>query len=280
MANGYLALSPMAELARSADRERFYAALFAPGQKREALFALIAFNYEIARVREIVSEPTLGEMRFAWWHEVLNEIENSKMPRAHPVAQALCAAYCSHPFDLVLLRTLIDARSFDLYSEPMPNLPALELYARATGGNLHRAMAQVLNATSSEFDAAHACGTAWALTGLVRAVGIHAARHQLYLPLNELQAQGIGPDIIFAGARTAGLKAANGVVIARAKALLAEAREARPGLALPALLVGALLPAQWRHIVRKDYDPFRFATEPTQFASMARLLIAAIRGRI
>src|ERR1041385_2992054 len=62
--------SPLAALCRRHDRDRYQTALFAPADRREALFALYAFNYEIARVREIVSEPMLGQIRLQWWREV------------------------------------------------------------------------------------------------------------------------------------------------------------------------------------------------------------------
>ena len=43
-------------LVRAADRDRFLATLFAPRERRGALFALYAFNVEIARVREVVRD--------------------------------------------------------------------------------------------------------------------------------------------------------------------------------------------------------------------------------
>ena len=36
---------------------------------RPQLFALYAFNAEIARVRDIVSEPLPGEIRYQWWRD-------------------------------------------------------------------------------------------------------------------------------------------------------------------------------------------------------------------
>src|SRR5215471_18639800 len=62
-------LSPVAALVRRHDRDRFQTVLFAPAARREALFALYAFNYEIARVRETVTEPVLGQIRLQWWRE-------------------------------------------------------------------------------------------------------------------------------------------------------------------------------------------------------------------
>ncbi|MBM3571296.1 MAG: squalene/phytoene synthase family protein, partial [Alphaproteobacteria bacterium] len=39
-------MSPCAAIARRHDRERFLCALFAPGDRRDDLFALYAFNHE------------------------------------------------------------------------------------------------------------------------------------------------------------------------------------------------------------------------------------------
>src|SRR6202045_4412867 len=64
-------LSPVAALVRRHDRDRFQTVLFAPAARREALFALYAFNYEIARVRESVTEPMLGRLRLEWWREII-----------------------------------------------------------------------------------------------------------------------------------------------------------------------------------------------------------------
>ena len=41
------------------------------GRPAAHLFALYAFNLEIARVREPVSEPMPGEIRLQWWRDAL-----------------------------------------------------------------------------------------------------------------------------------------------------------------------------------------------------------------
>ncbi len=54
------AFAHCAELVRTADRDRYLAALFAPAERRDALFALYAFNVEIGRVREVAREAAAG----------------------------------------------------------------------------------------------------------------------------------------------------------------------------------------------------------------------------
>src|SRR3984957_6677907 len=82
-------LSPVAALVRHHDRDRFQTALFAPARDREALFALYAFNYEIARVRESVREPMLGQIRLQWWREAIATAYEGGAPRHHQVAEAI-----------------------------------------------------------------------------------------------------------------------------------------------------------------------------------------------
>ena len=56
--------------ARRPTRIGFSPTLFAPAEHRGALFALYAFNLEVARVREVVREPLAGEIRLQWWRDV------------------------------------------------------------------------------------------------------------------------------------------------------------------------------------------------------------------
>ncbi len=86
-------LSPAAAITRRHDRDRFQTALFAPAARREALFALYAFNYEIARVREAVTQPTLGPhpaRMVARKHR--RRVMRGAPLRRHPVAEALTLA--------------------------------------------------------------------------------------------------------------------------------------------------------------------------------------------
>src|SRR5450830_1516746 len=106
-----------AALVREADRDRYLATLFAPAEHRDALYALYAFNVEIARVRELAREPLPGEIRLQWWREVLSG-ERDGESAAHPVAAALHETLARHNLARERLIDLIEARSFDLYDDP------------------------------------------------------------------------------------------------------------------------------------------------------------------
>src|ERR1044072_4740080 len=99
------------ELVRSGDKDRFLATLFAPQKYRRALYALYAFNLEVARTRELAREPMPGEIRLQWWRDVLagGGVEGN------PIATALREVVVRYRLPPRLLETLIDARAFDLY---------------------------------------------------------------------------------------------------------------------------------------------------------------------
>src|SRR3569623_3799824 len=100
------------ELVREADRDRYLATLFAPQDKRAALFALYAFNIELIRVRDVAREPMPGEIRLQWWREVLEDKRDGEAA-AHPVAAALRRSIATHGFDHARLVAFIDAHAFD-----------------------------------------------------------------------------------------------------------------------------------------------------------------------
>src|SRR5215207_1372519 len=111
---GVPGVSSLGGFVRAHDRDRFQTALFAPADRREALFALYAFNYEIARVRESVTQPMLGQIRLQWWREVIEAAYAGQAPRRHEVAEPLTAAIREFGLSRPHFDRMIDAREVDL----------------------------------------------------------------------------------------------------------------------------------------------------------------------
>jgi phytoene synthase len=239
-------LAYCAELVRQADRDRFVASLFAPAEKREALYGLYAFNAEIARVREAAHAALPGEIRLQWWSDVIAG-ERGGEARANPVAAALLTVMERYRLPPPRLIGMVEARRFDLYDEPMRDLAQLETYARQTSSALFALAAQIL----AEVEADAICvpaGVAYAVTGLLSALPLHVARRQFYLPTTLLAEYGVDLHDLSAGHPSPGLGAALGELRAFARRKLVSVREQMsqfPPPAIPALLplaiVGPLL---------------------------------------
>src|SRR5258707_4835451 len=158
-------------LVREADKDRFLATLFAPADRRGALFALYAFNIEVARVREAARETMAGEVRLQWWRDALDM--GTGEARAHPVAAALLDTMERFALPVAPSVDLIAWRAFDLYDEPMPTLAALEGYAVKTSSARVQIATSILDPPFADMsDAMRNGGIAYALAGLLRAFPI------------------------------------------------------------------------------------------------------------
>ena len=173
----------LAAFVRAHDRDRYQTALFAPGARREALFALYAFNYEVARVRESVREPMLGQIRLQWWREVIDAAYSGAPTRRHEVAEPLTATIRDYGLTRQYFDRLIDAREHDLADEPFSDMPALEAYAEATSATLLWLAQEIFGARDEPaMMAAREAGIGYALAGLLRAMPFHAATGRCVIP--------------------------------------------------------------------------------------------------
>lgn len=252
---------------RSLDHDRYLTALFLPTMARSDALALYAFNLEIARTREIVSEPILGQIRLQWWRETIEGIY-SGTPREHPVVAALETACHRNHLDRHILEALIDARETDLEDSPPSDVAALISYAQATSGCLSRLVMTVLDGQKEGLDAASNVGTAWALVGLARSVAFHAQTQRIYIPQDLLTEYEVEQRRVFDLKPTEGLSRAVRRIVEHAEALLVDARAVRhviPSAQRRGLLLATLADRHIENMRKAEFDPFAFpALDPAR----------------
>lgn len=268
---------------RTGDKDRFLAALFAPDHVREHLFALYAFNLEIARVRDAVSEPQLGEVRLQWWLDTLDGIGQGA-PQDHPVARALSAAVAKASLPLEPLRNLVRARQFDLYSDPMPDLAALEGYLGETSSALIQLGAILLSPADAPraAEAAGLSGVAYGLAKLLRALAHQRARQQCFVPADMLARHGLAPEDWRADPGPAAA-AIVGDLVAHARRRLAEARAKRSDVSrtlLPAFLPVCLTDLYLDRVDRAGGNTVRRAVDVAPLRRQLKMWWAARRESI
>jgi len=216
-------------IAREGDPDRYLSALFAAPDARDGLFALYAFNAELARVAEQVTEPGLGEIRLQWWRDAL-EHAAAGMSTGHPVADALGQIMLERGVSREDLARLIDARQFDVSVKLMPDRATLDTYLAETAGVLFQLGAEIAGASPKAEHAAKAVGQAskaagltYGLTGLLRALPVHAARGRIDVPADMLLRQGTSQAELAQGKTTGGLKHVLAELRGDARASLSEA---------------------------------------------------------
>ena len=126
-------LSFCGSLVKAYDPDRFLLTMFVPEQvrdpsspaattRREALWALFAFNHEIAKTRAVVSEPQLGRIRLQWWRDEIERIYSGSVVPEHEVLKPLAAAIRAHDLPREDFETLITAREADLAGAPLKDV--------------------------------------------------------------------------------------------------------------------------------------------------------------
>jgi phytoene synthase len=263
-------------LVREIDKDRFLAALFAPADKRRDLFALYAFNAEVAGVQGKVHEPLAGEVRLQYWHDL---VAGSGEPGANPVASALLETVRRHALPRQRLLDLIEARRFDIYGETLSSRADLENYVDKTSSAvIELAMRLLGDPGPAELELAHSAGIAYATAGLARAFAFHAAHGRIFVPEEILSRQGAAPADILAGRATAELQAALADFRQLARGHLDRIRQALAGLPdrlVPAVLPAALVRPYLARMERGDYQPFRTAVDVPQWRKQWLLWRAA-----
>jgi phytoene synthase len=258
----------LAASVRAADPDRYFATLFAPAHRRPLLYALYAFNAEVAQVAESVREPMLGAIRLEWWRETAQGASQGTA-RNHDVARGLVSLFAEKSVVLEELEALVAARGFDSSAKYFADFAALEAYLQSTSGLLMRMAAQILGGHP---DLTREAGLAYGLVGLLRSLPFHNGRHKLYLPLDLLSALHATPEEFFhLKKEDPRLAAILHQASLRARDYFLAARGApKPGAALPALLPAALVPVYLRKLTRQV---------PVHRRQMA-LLSAAMRGKL
>ena len=268
------------QLVRAADKDRYLATLFAPAEKRGPLFALYAFDLEIAAVHDRVREPMAGEIRLQWWRDVLNG-ERGGEAASHPVAAALRDTIGRFDLPGELLLDMIEAHAFDLYDDPMPTLQALLAYAQKSCTTPIALAARVLAGQDAPaLAAASSSGFAFGLSETLRRLAQAASRRRLYVPLDVLERHGVRIDDVFVGKATPELRVALADLRDRARQYLAsfEALLPRvPAAAMPAFLPVSLVASTLAEMERSGYDPFRTAVDVPQWRRQWALWRAARR---
>jgi len=264
-----------ADSVRRYDKDRYLSALLAPESHRAGLMSLYAYGAEIARVRELVSEPLPGEVRLQWWRDLLEGTEHGAAA-SNPVANALLQTIARYNLPKQGLVAMAEARIFDLYNDPMPSLNDLEGYAGDTVSGLIQLACLVLNDGKDPGTATAAghAGVAYGLTGLMRALPWHASRRQMYLPQDVCARHNLAMETVFGGETTPELNAVLAELRGHVRHHMQRVRQAAdtvPQACEAAFLPLALVEPYLRRQEASGFDPLRHVAEFSQLKRQWRL---------
>lgn len=265
-------------LVRTHDRPRYYATLFTPAAIRDDLFALYGFAAEIAQIPNVVSEPTLGEIRLRWWSDALASAVSAEGAGDAPALRAAAGLIGKHRLPLAPFEALIAARSADLYSDPPATIGDLEGRLGETQSALFQMAAIIAGANGPEVanaagHAGVAYGIAYGLANLAR----DRARGRIVLPADLMQDAGISAADLLASPPKPEFQSAVSALTAAARDHLGKARSHLASLRPPVRNVFmplAVVPPILRRVERTGAG---IAGQVVSLADIETLLRVALR---
>lgn len=243
------------EALKQADPDRFRAALMSAAQGSADLLILYAFHYELAKVPEVTSEPMLGQIRYEWWREAIDEIYSDRAVRRHEISTPLREMLRRRDVPRFWVDRLIDGRARDLDPQPFTDLVAARDYCRQTSGTLMQIAVKVLGVDPS--DGVLDAGEAWGLTGLARSYSYY---HDRIL-------QNISFDELVSAAK-------DRHQIARAELATSQSDM------FPAIAYAALVPGFLKRLTKTGFDPIQDTVSYSPLSKQMRLMRAGLTGRI
>jgi len=269
------------DLIRKHDHDRYLTTLYAPENRRAALASLYAFNYEISRVRESVSDPMLGEIKIAWWRESIAEIYENKT-KEHDILKSLSPAIHHYKLPLEVFNQILDQRGTDLYDELPKTYDALESYFDATAGSLLKLACHILGA---DVKAGHIKYLAliWGYVGHARAIPYHLSLRKKYIPLELLEQEGFdgnigpGPDQL---EQVQNIVKIFGKRAQKSLDLLHAERKNIPQAARSAFLLAPLARSYLKTMAKADYNPFQLHEKQDEMFRQWKLFTSVLFNRL
>ena len=164
----------------------YYAFLFLPKPRREAITAFYAFCREVDDVVDEMVDPGVAATKLQWWRQEATQAFAGQP--THPVMRALLPHVGPYRIELRHLLAVIDGCQMDLEQTRYLDFAGLQRYCHLVAGVVGEVAASIFGQTQGQTTAyAHTLGLALQLTNIIRDVGEDALRGRIYLPVSELQ---------------------------------------------------------------------------------------------
>jgi phytoene synthase len=180
----------------------YYAFLFLPRERREALEAVYAF---CRLVDDVVDQeaPSAAKLEgIARWKRELDAVYGAATT-AHPVTEKLRDAVRRFPIRREDMEAVIDGCAMDIDTARYRTWEELRVYCYRVASAVGLMCIEIFGYSSPRArDYAIDLGIALQLTNILRDVSEDARRGRIYLPVEELAAFGVREEELASGART------------------------------------------------------------------------------
>lgn len=234
----------------------YYSLLFLPESQRRAALGLFAFQRQVMDIALRSTDPAPRQAQLDWWRAELSRMLAGQA--GHHAAILLAEARKTYQLPQELFQEMLEASAMDVENTVYPSFKDLSLYCHRKSASTWMLAAEIGGYRERQtVKFAHELGTALELARIVLELGQDCARGRLYLPLDELEAQGIAPEALLAGQRPARFAELMRIQTARAREHFAQAREylapADRAHQLPGLILAELELTRLNQAEKQDF---------------------------
>lgn len=184
------------EKAANSGSSFYYAFLFLPRPRREAITAFYAFCREVDDAVDEVTDGEVAAAKLSWWQAEVDRTYDGQP--SHPVTRALAPHLQAYDIQEHQLLAIIEGCQMDAAETHFHNYAELQTYCHLVAGVVGEVAAAIFGQSCPETtDYAHRLGQALQLTNIIRDVGEDARRGRIYIPLDELEQFGLDAESIF-----------------------------------------------------------------------------------
>lgn len=263
----------------------YYAFRFLEPERRRAIVAFYAFCREIDDVVDEIREPAVARTRLGFWRDEIVRLF-SRRP-THPITQALMGPVERYDLAAEYFEELLDGMQMDLDYDAYPDFATLSLYCYRVASVVGIVSAQIFGYQDrSTLKYAHDLGLALQLTNILRDVHEDALRGRVYLPLDELEAHGVGAEELRLNLDHARLRELFSSQAERAQGFYRSAMEKLPASDRAQQRAGLIMGAIYRALLDEiAADGYRVLIHRTRLTPLRKLWIgwrvdrAARRGK-
>lgn len=240
----------------------WYALLFTPPERREAVAALLELHADIRDAARRPSEPAVARARLEWWRAELAGFGGGR--EQHPSTRLLSRAAPQGVVQAEYLLELVDAAETERAGSPCRNYAELSLYCYRSSGVLHEMLAGLLGLAEPANERAvrrHAqrLGTGIRLVEIIAGLQRDLAAGRRLLPRDWIEETGAGEQLAADGRVDVALATCLDRLAGEARLALDEAESLLPPVERPRQRTGLVLAAlhrrQLARLHAKGFDP-------------------------
>lgn len=240
----------------------WYALLFTPADRREAVAALLELRADIRDAARRPSEPAVARARLEWWRAELAGFGRGR--EQHPATRLLSRASPQGAVQAEYLLELVDAAETELAEMPCRNYAELSLYCYRSSGVWHEMLAGLLGLAESTNERvvrrhAQRLGTGIRLVEIIAGLQQDLAAGRRLLPRDWIEETGANEQLAAGQRMDVALATCLDRLAGEARLALDEAESLLPPVERPRQRTGLVLAALHRRrlakLHAKDFDP-------------------------